>query len=453
MGRYIFKLPDVGEGIAESEIAEWRVKVGDQVEEDQPLVDMLTDKASVEISSPVAGTVLELCGNAGDMAAVGGPLVILEVEGAGTKGADEVIAQRTAAQDAGPGTRDPGPGEAEPEASAPATDQGGKIETKSTASPATGSPTPGPASRVPGPEPHQGLPRPAGEKPLASPAVRRRAQDLGLQLQYVPGTGPAGQIRHEDLDAFIARGPGAAGGAAPAMRAKREGVEAIKVIGVRRKIAEAMQRAKQRIPHFAYVEEIDCTELESLRKQLNEQHGKERGKLTLLPFLVRALANAVVKFPQVNVTFDDEAGVAYRHAALHVGIATQTPNGLMVPVVRHAESLDLWQTSTEIKRLANAAREGKAKREELNGSTLTITSLGALGGIVTTPVINAPEVAIIGVNKMVERPMVRSGQIVVRSMMNLSSCFDHRMVDGYDAAEFIQNVRAQLENPAMLFIE
>ena len=436
MGRYVFKLPDVGEGIAESEIAEWRVKVGDKVEEDQPLVDMLTDKASVEISSPVAGIVLELCGKAGDMAAVGGPLVILEVEGAGTKGADEAHAAAKAAPA-------PAPASPSPESRVPSP---GPSESRV--------PSPGPSeSRVSGPEPHQGLPPPAGEKPLASPAVRRRAQDLGIQLQFVPGTGPAGQIRHEDLDAFIARGPGAAGGAAPAMRAKREGVEAIKVIGVRRKIAEAMQRAKQRIPHFAYVEEIDCTELETLRKQLNEQYGKERGKLTLLPFLVRALANAVVKFPQVNVTFDDDAGIAYRHAALHVGIATQTPNGLMVPVVRHAESLDLWQTSAEIKRLANAAREGKAKREELSGSTLTITSLGALGGIVTTPVINAPEVAIIGVNKMVERPMVRSGQIVIRSMMNLSSCFDHRMVDGYDAAEFIQYVRAQLENPAMLFID
>ncbi len=271
-------------------------------------------------------------------------------------------------------------------------------------------------------------------------------------MQYVPGTGPAGQIRHEDLDAFIARGPGGASGA-PAVRVQREGVEAIKVIGVRRKIAEAMQRAKQRIPHFAYVEEIDCTELETLRKHLNERHGKERGKLTLLPFLVRALATAIVKFPQVNVNYDDEAGIAYRHAALHIGIATQTPNGLMVPVVRHAEALDLWQISAEIKRLANAAREGKAKREELTGSTMTITSLGALGGIVTTPVINAPEVAIIGVNKMVERPMVRSGQIVIRTMMNLSSCFDHRMVDGMDAAEFIQLVRAQLENPATLFID
>lgn len=284
--------------------------------------------------------------------------------------------------------------------------------------------------------------------------MRRRAQELGIQLQYVAGTGPAGQISHADLDAFIARGGSVpAGSAAPAGRAKREAVEAIKVIGVRRKIAEAMQRAKQRIPHFAYVEEVDCTELENLRKHLNEVHGKTRGKLTLLPFLVRALANSIAKFPQVNATYDDEAGIVYRHAGLHCGIATQTPSGLMVPVVRHAEALDLWQTGAEIRRLAEAARSGKAKREELNGSSITITSLGALGGIVTTPVINAPEVAIIGVNKMVERPMVRNGQIVIRQMMNLSTCCDHRMVDGMDAAEFVQHVRAQLENPASLFID
>ena len=441
MGRYVFKLPDVGEGIAESEIAEWRVKVGDVVKEDQPLVDMLTDKASVEISSPVSGTIIELCGKAGDMAAVGGPLVILEVEGAGTPGADEVVASRAAAAAA------PAPAA---KAAAPAPAPAPTPTPTPTPAPA---PTPAPVSSAPATAAPAGLPRPPGEKPLASPAVRRRAQELGIKLQYVPGTGPAGQIRHEDLDAFIARGNAPVAAAAPAGRAKRESVEAIKVIGVRRKIAEAMQRAKQRIPHVAYVEEVDCTELENLRKHLNEVHGKTRGKLTLLPFLVRALANSIVKFPQVNVTYDDEAGIAYRHAGLHCGIATQTPSGLMVPVVRHAEALDLWQTGAEIRRLAEAARSGKAKREELTGSTITITSLGALGGIVTTPVINAPEVAIIGVNKMVERPMVRNGQIVIRQMMNLSTCCDHRMVDGMDAAEFVQHVRAQLENPATLFID
>jgi len=436
MGRYVFKLPDVGEGIAESEIAEWRVKVGDLIQEDQPLVDMLTEKAAVEISSPVTGKILELRGNAGDMVAVGGPLVILEVEGAGTPGADMQAAPAPVAvaptlapvvetQKASPAA------EAVPSAVALAPPKSGL---SSAADP--------------------GIPRAAGEKPLASPAVRRRAQELGIQLQFVAGTGAAGQIRHEDLDAYIARGAGASSATgAVSSRAKRDGVEAIKVIGMRRKIAEAMQRSKQRIPHFAYVEEVDMTDLESLRKHINSEHGIARGKLTVLPFLVRALANSIVKFPQINVTFDDEAGIAYRHAALHVGIATQTPNGLVVPVVRNAEALDLWQASNEIKRLANAARDGKAKREELSGSTITITSLGALGGIVTTPVINAPEVAILGVNKMVERPMVRQGQIVIRQMMNLSSCFDHRMVDGFDAAEFIQHIRAQLENPATLFFD
>ena len=434
MGRYIFKLPDVGEGIAESEIAQWRVKVGDVIEEDQPLVDMLTDKASVEISSPVSGRVLELCGKAGEMAAVGGALVILEVEGAGTPGAD--------AEPAAPVVAAPAPKPVEAAKPAP-------VAEAPKAAPVAAAT----AAKAPVSIGSAGPPRAAGEKPIASPAVRRRAQELGVQLQFVAGTGPAGQISHEDLDAFMARESGGGGETVPSGRAKRDGVEAIKVIGMRRKIAEAMQRSKQRIPHFAYVEEVDVTELESLRKHLNIEHGSTRGKLTLLPFILRALANSIVKYPQINATFDDEAGIAYRHAALHVGIATQTPNGLVVPVVRNAEALDMWQASTEIKRLANAARDGKAKREELTGSTITITSLGALGGIVTTPVINAPEVAILGINKMVERPMVRNGSIVIRSMMNLSSCFDHRMVDGFDAAEFIQHIRAQLENPVVLFID
>jgi 2-oxoisovalerate dehydrogenase E2 component (dihydrolipoyl transacylase) len=441
MARHVFKLPDIGEGIAESEIAEWKVKVGDLVKEDQPLVDMLTDKAAVEISSPVTGKVIELCGKAGDMAAVGGMLVVFEVEGMGTPEAEAAAPAPT------PAASKPAPA---PAAAAPVPEPAPAPQP----TPAAVAPAALPAMPARGATPSDpGLARPPGEKPLASPAVRRRAHELGIHLQYVPGTGPAGQIRHEDLDAYIARGPGAAGAAAPAGRAKREGVEEIKVIGVRRKIAEAMQRAKQRIPHFAYVEEVDCTELEALRQHLNQLHGKTRGKLTLLPFLVRALANAILKFPQVNVTYDDEAGIAYRHAALHCGIATQTPTGLMVPVVRHAEALDLWETAAEIRRLAEAARTGKAKREELSGSTITITSLGALGGIVTTPIINAPEVAIVGVNKMIERPVVRGGQIVIRQMMNLSTCCDHRMVDGMDCAEFVQQLRAQLENPATLFID
>ncbi len=435
MGRFVFKLPDIGEGIAESEIAQWRVKVGDVIAEDQPLVDMLTDKAAVEIYSPVSGKILELRGKEGDMAPVGGPLVIIEVEGEGTPEADVLAAPapKMAAPAPVPSAATPAPAavaEQEPLKAVPAS-----VATATVVNPSA-----------------PGVPRAAGEKPLASPAVRKRAHDLGIALQYVPGSGPAGQITHADLDGFIARGTAPVANPASSALAPRTSVEPIKVIGMRRKIAEAMQRSKQRIPHFAYVEEVDVTELENLRNKLNADYGKERGKLTLLPFLVRALANAIVRYPQVNVTFDDEAGIAYRHAALHIGIATQTPNGLVVPVVRHAEAMDLWQCSAEIRRLATAAREGKAKREELSGSTMTITSLGALGGIVTTPVINAPEVAIVGVNKMVERPMVRAGHVVIRTMMNLSSCFDHRMVDGYNAAEFIQDVRGQLEHPATLFV-
>jgi 2-oxoisovalerate dehydrogenase E2 component (dihydrolipoyl transacylase) len=453
MARYVFKLPDIGEGIAESEIAEWKVKVGDLVKEDQPLVDMLTDKAAVEISSPVSGRVIELCGKAGDMAAVGGMLVVFEVDGPDTEDAAAEPEPARAPAPA-PGTETPDLGSAsESRAASPVARPVAQPPAPVEPTAAAPGSAPSPASRLTGPTAIPGLPRPPGEKPLATPAVRRRAHELGIHLQYVPGTGPGGRIRHEDLDAYIARGPGVAVAAAPAGRARREGVEEIKVIGVRRKIAEAMQRAKQRIPHFAYVEEVDCTELEALRQHLNEQHGKTRGKLTLLPFLVRALANSIVRFPQINVTYDDEAGIAYRHAALHCGIATQTPTGLMVPVIRHAEALDLWETAAEIRRLAEAARSGKIKREELSGSTITITSLGALGGIVTTPIINAPEVAIVGVNKMIERPVVRGGQIVIRKMMNLSTCCDHRMVDGMDCAEFVQHLRAQLENPATLFID
>jgi 2-oxoisovalerate dehydrogenase E2 component (dihydrolipoyl transacylase) len=319
-------------------------------------------------------------------------------------------------------------------------------------------PAPAPAPVMPAPvvaaaaaAPTPLVPRDAGERPLASPAVRQRARDLGIQLQYVPGTGPAGHITHADLDAFIARKPTTGGTAARGLQ-KREGVEEIKIIGLRRKIAEAMQRSKQRIPHFAYVEEVDVTELEALRNHLNDHRKPDQAKLTLLPFLAQALLRAVPEHPEVNGTFDDEAGIVRRPAAIHIGIATQTPNGLVVPVIRHAEALELWQIAGEIKRLAEAARAGKATREELSGSSITISSLGPMGGIVSTPVINAPEVAIVGVNKMVQRPMIVDGKIEPRLMMNLSSSFDHRIVDGWNAAEFIQHVKRLLEHPATLFI-
>jgi 2-oxoisovalerate dehydrogenase E2 component (dihydrolipoyl transacylase) len=293
--------------------------------------------------------------------------------------------------------------------------------------------------------------REPGEKPLASPAVRHRAHDLGVELQYVQGSGPAGRILHEDLDAWLTHG----GGVAPTTSgyATRNDEQQVPVIGLRRKIAQKMAEAKRRIPHFSYVEEIDVTDLEALRVHLNAKHGATRGKLTLLPFLVRALVVALRDFPQLNARYDDEAELITRYGAAHVGIATQSDNGLMVPVLRHAESRDLWGNAGEIARIAEAARSGKAQRDELSGSTITISSLGALGGIVSTPVINHPEVAIVGVNRMVERPVVINGQIVVRKIMNLSSSFDHRVVDGMDAAAFIQAVRSLLEHPATLFLE
>ena len=295
-------------------------------------------------------------------------------------------------------------------------------------------------------------PRKFGDKPLASPAVRQRAEELGIALQYVAGTGPAGRITHEDLDGFIAGG-GQVSTAKSGGYAHREGIEDVRVIGLRRKIAEKMQNSKRRIPHYAYVDEVDMTELESLRAHLNKTRQKDQPKLTVLPFFMRALVKVLPFYPQINARFDDEAGIVHRYKPVHIGIATQTANGLIVPVVHHAEALDIWQSAAEIARVSAAARENKATKDELSGSTITITSLGPLGGLVTTPVINHPEVAIVGPNAILDRPVVRDGQIVVRKIMNLSSSFDHRVVDGYDAAEFIQRVKALLEHPAMLFME
>ena len=435
MGRYVFKLPDVGEGTAEAEIVAWHVKVGDVIEEDQNLVDVMTDKATVEMTSPVGGKVIACHGEAGEMAPVGSPLVELEVEGAGNvKGNGHAAAAAK-----------PEPKQEEK-----------KPEEKKVAPP----PAPKPAAEkaaVPAKPAQPAAQRPAfatrapGEKPLASPAVRQRARELGVELQFVPGTGPAGRISHADLDAFVA-----SGGQSMVLRAGpqlREGVEEVKVIGLRRKIAEKMQDSKRRIPHYAYVDEVDMTELEDLRAHLNATRREGQPKLNVLPFIMRALVKVLPAYPQINARFDDEAGVVHRHAAIHIGIATQTPNGLIVPVVRHAEALDIWQSAAEVARVADAARQNKAAKDELTGSTITITSLGVLGGLVTTPVINHPEVAIIGPNAIIERPVVRGGQIVVRKMMNLSSSFDHRVVDGYDAAEFIQRVKSLLEHPAMLFMD
>ena len=424
MGIHVIKMPDLGEGIAEVEVVQWRVQPGDAVTEDQVLADVMTDKATVEIPSPVHGTVLALGGAIGEALAVGAELIRLDVEGEGNVAAGAPVAAR------------PAPPPPAPVVAAPA-------------------PAPAPLKAVkPAPPPPAPAPAPpaSNEKPLASPSVRQRARNLGIDLHSVTATGPARHITHADLDAIIAGSkPRAAEGGS--RYAPLEGVQAMPLLGLRRKIAEKMQDAKRRIPHFTYVEEVDVTDLEALRVQLNAQHGKDRGRLTLLPLLMRAVVLGAARFPNVNGRFDDDAGVVTYHKPVHIGIATQTDAGLMVPVVRHAEARDLWASAAEVVRLAEAARTSKAVREELSGSTITITSLGALGGIVTTPVINHPEVAIVGVNRMVERPVVRDGAIVVRKMMNLSCSFDHRVIDGMYAAQFVQALRAYLECPATLFID
>ncbi len=434
MGVHVIRVPDLGEGIAEVELVVWHVAPGDTIAEDQALADVMTDKASVEIPSPVAGKVLALGGEVGQMLAVGSELIRIEVED---------TAEARAQHEPPAAAERPVP----PAVPAPAT---------SAAAPPRAPPTPSKAPAAPAPAskaPPSTSAAPA-QRPIASPAVRARAWELGVDLRDVGATGTAGRIVQADLDAHVARGgvrtkPPSAPRAAAGAGATHE----VKIVGLRRKIAQKMQESKRRIPHYTYVEEVDVTELETLRARLNEKWGAERGHLTLLAFLVRAVVLAVREFPMVNARFDDEAGVLTRHDAVHVGIATQTPAGLVVPVVRDAQANDLWANGAEIARLADAARSGKAVRDELSGSTITITSLGRLGGIVTTPVINHPEVAIVGVNKISARPVIRDGAVVARQLMNLSSSFDHRVVDGADAAAFIQSVRRYVEQPAMLFVE
>ena len=452
MGIHVIKMPDLGEGIAEVEVVAWRVQPGDAVLEDQILADVMTDKATVEIPSPVAGTVLALGGALGEALAVGAELIRLEVEGAGNAGAGKAVAAQAAATVAPVATA----AAKAPHAASAISATAAAPALQPVAAPAVHAVSTAPAksARTNGTANH--TTRAPGEKPLASPAVRQRAWDLGIELQYVFGTGPAGHITHADLDAYIARGKGRTGGnghAGDDRYAELQGEQAVPVIGMRRKIAQKMQESKRRIPHFTYVEEVDVTEIEALRTQLNARWGEERGRLTLLPLLMRAIVLSLRSFPQINARFDDEAGIVTRFNPVHIGIATQTEAGLIVPVVRNAEARDPWASAAEVARLAEAARSGKATRDELSGSTITITSLGALGGIVSTPVINHPEVAIVGVNRMVLRPMIRDGAVVARKMMNLSSSFDHRVVDGMHAAEFVQMIRGYLECPATLFVE
>ena len=436
---HVIKVPDLGEGIAEVELVAWHVAPGDEVAEDQALADVMTDKASVEIPSPVAGRVLALGGAVGQMLAVGAELIRLETAAASPAGGPAAargpVAADSPAPAALPAATTPNP-PAPPQPAVTAVDSGPPDRADSAPVPA------------------------AANRPIASPALRRHAWELGVALKDVHASGSAGRILQADLNAFVAaRGPGPGLGTglgtaptAAASGAERHDEQAIPVIGLRRRIALQMQEAKRRIPHFSYVEEIDVTELEALRAALNAKWAAERGRLTLLPLLMRALVLAVHDFPQINARFDDEAGIVTRHGAVHIGIATDTRHGLLVPVLRHAEALSPWAMAAELARLAEVARAGRATRAELSGSTITISSLGALGGIVSTPVINRPEVAIVAVNRIALRPVWRGGAVVGRQLMNLSSSFDHRVVDGIDAARFVQALRSTLEAPALLFV-
>jgi 2-oxoisovalerate dehydrogenase E2 component (dihydrolipoyl transacylase) len=440
MGEHLIKMPDVGEGIAEAELVEWHVKVGDLVREDAVLAAVMTDKATVEIPSPVDGQVLWLGAEIGDVVAIGSPLIRLKVEGGDGASSEHNSADKVAELPARTG-------EIEAQADGAVKVPEAIVERQARSTP----PQPVEKPQVPAVGMHRApATRAEGDKPIASPAVRLRAREAGVDLRQVPGSGPAGRITHEDLDAFFAHGRQIA--KAPGL-AQNTSVEQIKVIGLRRKIAEKMAIAKSRIPHITYVEEVDVTALEDLRSSLNANKRADRPKLTLLPFLMRAMVRAIAEQPHLNAIYDDEAGVVHQHGGVHIGIATQTSSGLMVPVVKHAEARDLWECAAELNRLAEAAKSGLATREELSGSTITITSLGALGGIVTTPVINYPEVAIIGVNKMVVRPVWDGSTFIPRKMMNLSSSFDHRIIDGWDAAVFVQRIKALLETPAMIFVE
>ena len=438
MGEFVIKMPDVGEGVAEAELVEWHVKPGDPVREDMVLAAVMTDKATVEIPSPVDGTVLWLGAEIGDIIAVKAPLLRLAIAGEGeTESVAEEERQPLPSPQGGEGALRADEGVSPPAQKEP---------------PLPSQPTP--SSGLPGhllPIGEKGKTSTAETRPLASPAVRLRAQEAGVDLRQVPGTGPAGRVTHDDLDQFVARG--AQPVAVSTGLARKTGTEEIKVTGLRRRIAEKMRLAASRIPHITYVEEVDVTDLEDLRTTMNAGRKPDQPKLTILPFLMRALVKTLSEQPGVNATFDDDAGIVTRHAAVHIGIATQTPSGLTVPVVRHAEARTIWDSAAELTRLADAARNGTAAREELSGSTITITSLGALGGIVTTPIINHPEVAIVGVNKIVTRPVWDGTQFIPRKIMNLSSSFDHRIVDGWDAAVFVQRVKALIETPALIFIE
>ncbi len=427
MGIYAFKLPDIGEGVVEGEVVEWMVSMGDIVKEDDPILSVMTDKATVEIPSPVDGKVSKIIGEPGDILPVGEVCIEFEVDGAGNS---DSTSEATTVEAPSP--------EPEPKPE--------PVETK---------PQPVPEPVVEAAAPAAPVARAAGTKALASPAVRQRAREANIDLQLVAGSGPGGRISHADLDRHIAGGAVGATSFAPVgatAKTKLTGTEAIKVIGLRRKIADSMMASYSTIAHFSYFEEVDITALEELRQHLNSTRPEGAPKLTYLPFIMQALVKALRESPECNALFDDEANVVTRHQAIHLGIATQTDRGLYVPVVKHVEALDIWQSAVEMVRVTSATREGKASAEELSGSTFTITSLGRLGGLGATPIINKPEVGILGVHNAKERAVVRDGQIVVRRMMNLSSSWDHRVVDGHDGATLVQKVKTLLENPATIFM-
>ena len=444
MARFEFRLPDIGEGIAEAEIVAWHVAVGDRVEEDQGLADMMTDKATVEMESPVSGTVVSLAGEVGDQVPIGSTLVVIETEGEAS--AEPASAPMPVSDEVEEQIEAENPGVEEATEILPGTGRGTAGEVGG----GGGAPQATQPVEAPLHQPAAGPPPRAGEelKVLASPAVRARAKDLGIDLAEVRHDGQ--HVRHADLDAYLRYSAGQGYHAPHASRARED--QPVKVIGMRRRIAENMAASKRAIPHFTYVDEIDVTALEEMRGDLNANRGN-RPKLTMLPFLIVAICRTLPDFPMLNARYDDEAGVVTRHGRVHLGMATQTDAGLMVPVIRDAQDKNVWQLATEITRLAEAARTGKAKSEELSGSTLTVTSLGPLGGVATTPVINRPEVAIIGPNKIVERPMFRGDDIVRAKLMNLSISCDHRVVDGWDAASYVQAVRKLLETPVLLFAD
>jgi 2-oxoisovalerate dehydrogenase E2 component (dihydrolipoyl transacylase) len=431
MGTFEFKLPDIGEGVVEGEIVEWMVAVGDVVKEDDPILSVMTDKATVEIPAPCDGTVTSMVGDAGDIIPVGGVCIVFDVEGDGNASeASQPVEEKPAAEET----------TAPVEEKAPATPPAPEL-------PPVAAPS-APAAAAP-------VARAAGTKALASPAVRQRARAANIDLQLVAGSGPAGRISHADLDRHIA---GGAASASPSMpvggvaKVARNGTEDIKVIGLRRKIADGMMSSYSTIPHFSYFEEVDVTELESLRQHLNATRPEGAPKLTYLPFIMQALVKALAQRPECNALYDDEAGVVTRHQAINLGIATQTDRGLYVPVVKHVEAMDIWQSAAEMGRVTQATRDGKAGVDDLTGSTFTITSLGRLGGLGATPIINKPEVGILGVHNATDRAVVRNGNVVVRRIMNLSSSWDHRVVDGHDGASLVQLVKSYLEHPATIFM-